>query len=227
MTPARLVLSSRSSVVRVKPRWRGVLHQYAFFASLLPVALLILAAPTPKAALAAAIYGTSLAALLGTSALYHRVTWTPRARLWMGKLDLAMIFLLIAGSYTPVALLGLHPPLSTVVLWLIWGAAAGGIALKLAWTYPPKWASAVVYVAMGLLGAFFLPEIARSLGPVAVGLLVAGGVIYILGAAVYALQRPDPFPAVFGYHEIFHALVVVAATVHYVAVACYVLPLTA
>jgi len=226
MTPARPP-APIPSTVRVKPRWRGVLHQYAFFASLLPVGLLVLAAPTTKAALAAAIYGTSLAALLGTSALYHRVTWTPRARLWMGKLDLAMIFLLIAGSYTPVALLGLRPPLSSVVLSLIWGAAAGGIALKLAWTHPPKWASAVVYVAMGLLGAFFLPEISRSLGPVAVAWLVAGGVVYILGATVYALQRPDPLPAVFGYHEIFHALVVVAAAIHYVAVAVYVLPVTA
>jgi len=142
----------------------------------------------------------------------------------MGKLDLAMIFLLIAGSYTPVALLALPAPLSTVVLWLMWGAAVAGIALKVAWTYPPKWASSLVYVGMGLLGAVFLPEIARSIGGIAVGLLVAGGIVYILGAIVYALQRPDPFPAVFGYHEIFHALVVVAATIHYVAVAVYVLP---
>src|SRR5512139_2629756 len=115
---------------RAKPRWRGVLHQYAFFASIVPVVLLVLAAPTTKASVAAAIYGTSLAALLGTSALYHRVTWSPRARLWMGKLDLAMIFFLIAGSYTPIALLALHPPLSTVVLWLVWGAAVAGIVLK-------------------------------------------------------------------------------------------------
>src|SRR5512139_782863 len=115
---------------RVKPRWRGVLHQYSFFASIPPVVLMILAAPTAKAELAAAIYGGSLAALLGTSALYHRVTWSPRARLWMGKLDLAMIFLLIAGSYTPVALLALRPPVSTVVLWLVWGAAVAGIVLK-------------------------------------------------------------------------------------------------
>jgi hemolysin III len=145
----------------------------------------------------------------------------------MGKLDLAMIFLLIAGSYTPVALLALRPPLSTVVLWLVWGAAAAGIVLKLAWTSPPKWASAVVYVAMGSIGAFFLPEVARSVGAAAVALFVAGGVLYILGALVYALQRPDPMPAVFGYHEIFHALVVVAAAVHFVAVAAYLLPATA
>jgi hemolysin III len=216
-----------SPVSRVKPSWRGVLHQYAFFASIAPVVLLVLAAPTPKASVAVGIYGASLAALLGTSALYHRVTWSPRARRWMGKLDLAMIFLLIAGSYTPVALLALRPPLSTVVLWLVWGAAVAGIVLKLVWTSPPKWASASVYVAMGLLGAFFLPEIARSVGVGAVALLVAGGLLYILGALVYALQRPDPLPAVFGYHEIFHALVVVAAAVHYVAVAVYVLPVTA
>jgi hemolysin III len=211
---------------RVKPRWRGVLHQYSFFASIPPVVLLILAAPTTKASIAAAIYGASLAALLGTSALYHRVTWSPRARLWMGKLDLAMIFLLIAGSYTPVAVLALHPPVSTMVLWLIWGAAVAGIVLKLAWSSPPKWASALVYVTMGSLGVFFLPEIAHSIGAVAVTLLAAGGAIYILGALVYALQRPDPLPAVFGYHEIFHALVVVAAAIHYVAVAVYVLPVT-
>jgi hemolysin III len=209
---------------RVKPRWRGVLHQYAFFASILPAVLLVGAAPSPKAAVAAAIYGASLAALLGTSALYHRATWSPRARLWMGKLDLAMIFFLIAGSYTPVALLALHPPSSTVVLWLVWGAAAAGIVLKVSWMSPPKWASAAVYVAMGSFGAFFLPEIARAVGLTAVTLLVVGGVLYICGAVIYARQRPDPFPAVFGYHEIFHALVVVAATVHYVAIAVYVLP---
>jgi hemolysin III len=215
------------SGMRVKPRWRGVLHQYAFFASLLPVSLLVLAAPTTRASVAAAIYGTTLAALLGTSALYHRVTWSPRARLWMGKLDLAMIFLLIAGSYTPVALLALHPPLSTLVLWLIWGAAAAGIVLKVVWSHPPKWASSLVYVTMGLVGAFFLPEIGRAVGGVAVALLVAGGIVYIVGALVYALQRPDPLPAVFGYHEIFHALVVVAAALHYIAVAVYVVPATA
>lgn len=212
---------------RVKPRWRGVLHQYAFFASILPVALLIAAAPSTRASVAAAIYGTSLAALLGTSALYHRVTWSPRARLWMGKLDLAMIFFLIAGSYTPVALLALRPPVATIVLWLVWGAAAAGVMLKLAWTYPPKWASALVYVTMGMLGAFFLPDVARSIGAVAVTLLIVGGVVYIAGALVYAVQRPDPLPAVFGYHEIFHALVVVAAVIHYVAVALYVLPAAA
>jgi hemolysin III len=211
---------------RVKPRWRGFLHQYAFFASLPPLALLIVAAPTAKAATAAAIYGASLAALLGTSALYHRVTWSPRARFWMGKLDLAMIFFLIAGSYTPVALLALRPPTSTVVMWTVWCAAAAGIVLKLLWSSSPKWASALVYVTLGSLGVIFLPQLSDSLGAAAVVWFAAGGALYIIGALVYAMQRPDPLPTVFGYHEIFHALVVVAAAMHYVALAVYVLPAT-
>jgi len=212
---------------RVKPRWRGVLHQYAFFASLLAGPALVLGARTPRAMAAAAVYGLSLSALLGASALYHRVTWTPRARFWMARLDLAMIFLLIAGSYTPIALLVLRPPLGTAVLWGVWIAAAAGILLKILWTNPTKPATAVVYVAMGSFGAFLMPAIAHTAGLAPVSLLAAGGVLYIVGAAVYAFQRPDPLPAVFGYHEIFHALVVVAAALHYIAMAAYVLPVGA
>lgn len=212
------------STVRQRPTWRGVLHQYAFFATIVPVLALIAAAPTPKAAIAAAIYGGSLAALLGTSALYHRIMWSPRARLWMGRLDLAMIFVLIGGSYTPIALLALEPRHAKVGLWLVWGAALAGIVVKLFWTHAPKWARSLIYVASGSIGAYFVPEITRSVGGVAMGLLALGGAIYILGAVVYALQRPDPLPNVFGYHEIFHALVVIAAAVHFVALAVYVVP---
>jgi hemolysin III len=190
MTPRSPALPT-APAPRVKPRWRGILHQYAFFASIAPVVLLVLAAPTAKASVAAAIYGASLAALLGTSALYHRVTWSPRARLWMGKLDLAMIFFLIAGSYTPIALLALRPPLSTVALWTVWGAAVAGIVLKLVWMSPPKWASSLVYVTMGSIGAFFLPEIARALGLAAVALFVAGGDLHRWCARVCA-AAPRP-----------------------------------
>lgn len=211
---------------RTKPTWRGVLHQYAFFGCLLPLAVLVFAAPTAKATAATAIYAASLAALLGTSALFHRVTWSPRARFWMSRLDFAMIFVLIAGSYTPVALLGLPPPVSTLVLWTVWCAAAAGIVLKIFWKHSPKWASSIVYVVIGSVGVLFLPEISRSLGIAAVVWFAAGGAVYILGAVVYATQRPDPLPSVFGYHEIFHALVVIAAAIHYVAVVVYVLPAT-
>ena len=215
--------ATETAYVRTKPRWRGVTHQYAFFASLLTGGFLVLVAPNARAAVAAAIYAGSLAALLGTSALYHRVTWSPRARFWMARLDLAMIFVLISGSYTPVAL-ALERPMATVVLWIAWGSAAAGIAVKVLWQAPPKWASAAVYVAVGSAGAFLMPEVTRSIGAGATTLLLAGGILYIAGAVVYALQRPDPSPAVFGYHEIFHAFVLAAATVHYVAMAVYLVP---
>jgi hemolysin III len=212
---------------RVKPRLRGVLHQYAFFASLIAGPALVFTATSQRAMVAAAIYGFSLSALLGASALYHRVTWTPRARYWMARLDLAMIFLMIAGSFTPIALLALQPPLGTQVLWGAWIIAAAGILLKILWRNPSKPATAIVYVTMGSLGAFLMPAIAHSAGLAPVSLLVAGGVLYIAGAAVYAFQRPDPLPAVFGYHEIFHSLVVAAAALHYIAIAGYVLRLNA
>lgn len=216
-----------SSPSRVKPRWRGVSHQYAFFASLIAGPVLVLTARTPRAMAAAAIYACSLSALLGASALYHRVTWSPAARYWMARLDLAMIFLLIAGSYTPIAMLVLTPPAGTAVLWCVWGAALGGIVLKILWENPAKWATSVVYVAMGSSGIFFIFEIGGTLGATPLLLLVGGGLIYIAGAVIYAMERPDPLPAVFGYHEIFHALVIVAATVHYIAMAAYVLPVRA
>jgi len=185
---------------------------------------MVKAAPTDRAAFAATIYGASLAALLGVSALYHRITWSPRARLWMGRLDLAMIYLLIAGSYTPIALLALEPPHSTLALALVWGGAAAGIVIKLFWTHAPKWVRSSIYVAIGSIGAWFAPEIGRSVGAPAMTLLAVGGFIYIAGAVIYAVQRPDPLPTIFGYHEIFHALVVVAAAVHFVAFAAYVVP---
>jgi len=138
-----------------------------------------------------------------------------------------MIFVLIAGSYTPIALLALEEPLASLVLWLAWGAAAAGIVLKLLWTDPPKWASSLVYVAMGSMGVFFLPALVESVGAPAMALYLIGGLLYIAGAAVYGLQRPDPLPASFGYHEIFHALVIVAASTHFAAVAIYLVPMAA
>jgi len=210
--------------MRVKPRLRGVSHQYAFFASLVAGPVLVLSAPTPKAAIAAAVYASSLSLLLGASALYHRVTWSARARFWMSRLDLAMIFFLIAGSYTPIATLVLDPPLGHVVLWIVWLSAAAGIVLKMLWRNPSKLATAIVYVSMSSMGVFLMPQIAHQAGAAPVSLLVGGGVLYIAGATIYACQRPDPFPTVFGYHEIFHALVIAAASTHYAAMLVYIVP---
>jgi len=216
---------STSIVARVKPRFRGQLHRYAFFVSLLPGLLLVLSAPTHRAAVVAGLYASSLAALLGTSALYHCVHWQPRARFWMARLDLAMIFVLIAGTYTPIAVLALEPPLSTIALTGMWVLAAAGSVLKIFWVNASKAASSCLYVAVGSIAVLFMPQVTASLGGSATALLVTGGALYIAGAVVYGLQRPDPLPEVFGYHEIFHGFVVAGAAVHFAVVALYVIPI--
>jgi hemolysin III len=207
-----------------RPRLRGVFHQYAFFASLITGAVLILVAPTRKATTAAAIYAASVSGLFGASALYHRISWRPATRRWMRRLDHSMIFVLIAGTYTPFALLVLHGTLATVVLVVVWGGALAGVFLKLAWVDAPKWLMAVIYVALGWVGAATAPQLVSDAGIGAVALLAAGGLLYTAGAVIYALRRPDPRPKVFGYHEIFHILVIVAAATHYAAIAGYALP---
>jgi hemolysin III len=211
---------------RVKPRLRGVIHGWAFPVSLLAGLLLIVfAANSGTERLALGIYALSLSALLGTSALYHRVNWTrPAARRWMRRLDHSMIFLLIAGTVTPFALLVLDGPLATALLIAVWGGAAAGTVVELIWIEAPKWVSAIVYVAVGMIGAVAFPAIIAEAGPLAGALILGGGALYIGGAVVYALGRPDPSPTVFGYHEVFHALVVAAAAAHYTAVALYAGP---
>jgi hemolysin III len=209
----------------LKPRLRGVSHQWAFFVSLVTGVALVLAAPSGRAALATTIYAVSVAGLFGASALYHRVSWASvAARRWMRRLDHSMIFFLIAGTYTPFALLALHGTLATAILVVVWSAAAAGIVLKLVWIDAPKTLVAIIYVALGWVAVAAFPELIARLGVTATALVAAGGVLYTVGAIIYAFQRPDPVPAVFGYHEIFHALVIVAAALQYAVVAFYVLP---
>lgn len=207
-----------------RPRLRGLVHQYAFFASLPALGVLLLASPTGRARFAGAVYGLSLVALFGVSALFHRVTWSPRARRWMARLDHATISILIAGSFTPFGLLVLSGTLATASLAIVWGGALAGILLHLFWIDVPKWLSALVYVGIGWSGIAAMPEVLSHVGLGPTVLLALGGGFYSLGAAVYALLRPDPIPAVFGYHEVYHALVVAAAVSHYAVVALFVLP---
>jgi hemolysin III len=212
------------ATARVKPRLRGVFHQYAFFVSLASGTLLVLLAATARAGIAVAVYAVSVSALFGVSALYHRVTWTVPARRRMRRLDHAMIFLLIAGTYTPVGLLVLQGTLATVVLAVVWAGAAAGIVLELAWTAAPKWLGGTVYLALGWVAVAAMPQLFARLGVAGGLLIVAGGLVYSAGAAVYALRRPDPVPAVFGYHEVFHLLVIAGVAAHFLAISLYALP---
>ena len=209
----------------IKPRLRGVSHQWAFFVSVATGVALVLAAPSGRATAAAAIYAVSVAGLFGASALYHRINWsTAGARRWMRRLDHSMIFLLIAGTYTPFAVLALDGPLATAILVVVWTAALGGIVLKLVWIDAPKWLIALIYVAIGWVALAAFPQLLEKLGVTATAMVAAGGLLYTAGAIVYARQRPDPVPTVFGYHEIFHALVILAAALQYAVVAFWVLP---
>jgi hemolysin III len=209
---------------RLKPRLRGVLHQWAFAVSLLAGVALVLEAGSARARVAVAVYALSVAALFGTSALYHRVNWrTLTARRWVRRLDHTMIFVLIAGTYTPFGLLVLPAPLGVVILIAVWSAALAGALFKLVWIDAPGWLGAATYVAIGWIALVALPELLDRLGVAAVGALALGGILYSVGAVIYAHKRPDPVPTVFGYHELFHLLVIVAAALQYAVVAFWVL----
>jgi len=208
-----------------KPRLRGVSHQWAFFVSVAIGAALVVLAPPGEGRLAALVYALSVTGLFGASALYHRVDWASlRARRWMRRLDHSMIFVLIAGTYTPFAVLVLDGTLATVILLVVWGGAVGGVVLKLVWIDAPKPLIAAVYVMLGWVAVAVFPQLLAEIGVGGTALVAAGGVLYTAGAVVYARQRPDPAPTVFGYHEVFHALVIAAAALQYAAVAFFALP---
>lgn len=204
-----------ASTVPAKPRLRGWFHEVAFFVSIpAGVALAVLAAGA-RARTATIIYAVSLTAVFGASAAYHRVDWSPKALRRMKRLDHSMIFVLIAGSYTPMCLLVLHGAWTVVMLSLVWTGAAVGIALKIIRIDGFHVLSGFLYIALGWVALFALPQMVGELSPAAIVLLAAGGILYTVGAIVLARHRPDPAPATFGYHEIWHALIVAAAACHY------------
>ncbi len=204
-----------------RPLLRGRLHQAGFVVAC-AVGAVFVSTLDGRRLVAAAVFAASAAAMLGASALYHRVTWSARARLWMRRVDHAGIYLLIAGTYTAVGLLAIHGSMQHVVLAVVWIGAGAAILVKLCWVASPKWLSAVLGLALGWVGIVAMPQIFRSAGPAAVALLAAGGLAYTVGAVVYARRKPDPLPAVFGYHEMFHALTLVALACQYVAIAFFV-----
>ena len=213
--------------IGAKPRLRGVWHTWAFFGSLAAGTALVASSSRVGAHGVALVYALSVCSLFGVSSLYHRVHWSPRWRAWMRRLDHTMIFVLIAGSYTPFACLAIEEASRGWVLVTVWATVGAALLINLAWQDAPKWIHAVLGIAAGLAGAATFPQILRGTGWACLTLLIIGGAFYVIGAVIYALKRPDPAPRVFGYHEIFHALVVLAAAVHYAAIALYVMPLAA
>lgn len=206
-----------------RPLLRGVLHQAAFAVSLVVGTLLIVGANGAPRHAAAAVFAGSVAACFGISALYHRVTWTARVRLWMRRLDHAGVYLLIVGTYTPVCLLVLDGAWRLGVLIAVCVGAGAGIAAKFVWVEAPNWVAALLGLALGWTGVVVLPQLATRLNPAAVALLGVGGLAYTAGAIIYARRRPDPLPAVFGYHELFHALTIVAVACQYIAIAFFII----
>ena len=199
----------------MKPRLRGRLHQVAFFVAVPAGVVLVSVAPTARARFAAAIYALSLAGLYGSSTLYHRLPWSPRSLRWMKRLDHSMIFVLIAGTYTPLALLVLHGPWRVATLSVVWGGAALGIVLKLVRIDGLHALTGALYIALGWMAVLAMPEIVRGISGPAVGLLFSGGVLYTAGAVVLARNRPNPIPSTYGYHEIWHTCVIAATACHY------------
>jgi len=209
----------------LKPRLRGVFHQWACAVSVPLGGVLVIVAADARARIALTAYAVSLVALFGVSALYHRINWRSlTARAWMRRLDHSMIFILIAGSYTPFAVLVLRGPLSIAILLAVWGGAILGVGFNLLWTNAPSWLRAALCILLGWVAVAALPQLGTAIGIGGLTLLGLGGVLYTLGAVVYAVKRPDPAPAVFGYHEIFHVIVIVAAALQYAVVAFWIVP---
>jgi hemolysin III len=202
-----------------KPRWRGVSHQIAFYVAVVCGLLLVATSSGERAMVATAIYATLLAGMLGVSATFHRIDWGPRAFTWWRRADHAMIFACIGGTYTPFCLLGLDPATGGKLLALSWTGAGLGMLRALLWPRAPRVITSALYVAVGWVVVGYFPEVHAALEPIAFALLIAGGVCFTVGAVVYLLRRPDPVPAVFGYHEVFHALILAGCACHFVAVA--------
>jgi len=218
------VAGSTSSTTGVKPRLRGTLHEWGFYIAIPLGIALGLAEQTTRGRVAASVFAATVVTMFGASALYHRVSWSASARPWLRRLDYAGIFGLIAGSYTPFGLLVLHGAWRISVLAIVWSGALAAIVLKFVWVGAPKWLGALLGLVLGWVGVAVFPQILAKTGLLASLLVLAGGLSYTLGAIVYAIRKPDPHPTIFGYHELFHALVLVAVGFQYAAVAFFVLP---
>jgi hemolysin III len=205
------------------PLLRGVSHQWAFWLALAAAVGLVALAPSGVARVAALIYGAGLCAMLAASALYHRWNGSPRVRSVLCRIDHIAIYVFVAASYTPVGLLVLDGTMRWVVLATVWAGCLGGVALSVAWITAPRLLFALTYLGIGWTLVIAFPRLLSELEVAPLVLFAAGGLLYSAGAVIYALQRPDPWPRTFGFHEIFHALVIAAAVTHFVAIAGWVI----
>jgi len=215
---------AETAVPLAKPRLRGVFHEWCFYAAIPLGVAFGLAAETTRGRIAASVFAAAVVAMFGASALYHRVTWNASLRPWLRRLDHAGVFGLIAGTYTPFGLLVLRGAWRISILAVVWSGVLAAILLRFLWVNAPKWLAALIGIALGWVGVIVYPQILARTGLTASLLVLAGGLSYTLGAIVYALRKPNPHPAIFGYHELFHALVVAAVCCQYAAVAFFVVP---
>jgi hemolysin III len=211
------------SVARLigKPRARGWIHVYSAIIAIFAGAALVAVSWAMKgtqAGLATLLYTFTIVAMFTVSAVYHRVNWTSTtARTWMKRADHSMIFIFIAGSYTPFALVALRNDGGWVLFWIVWGGALAGVALKMLWPSSPRWLGVPLYILLGWVAAFYIVPIMDHAGVAAMVLLIVGGALYSIGGVLYALGWPNPWPTTFGHHEFFHACTAVAAICHYIA----------
>jgi hemolysin III len=208
----------------LRPLLRGVSHAYAFWAALVAAVVLTALVPAGTPRVGAVVYGIGLCGLFAASGAYHRWPWDQRWRPLLRRIDHSTIFVFIAATYTPVALLVMHGTLRWAILVAVWAGAAGGVILSVAWITAPRVLSALCYLALGWVSLFAMPQMVHKLSVAPLVLLALGGVVYSLGALVYATKRPNPWPEVFGFHEVFHALVIAAATIQFIALAGWVFP---
>ncbi len=205
-------------IAAVKPKLRGWFHAGTFPLALVAGIVLICLARTPGAAVACSIFAVSSWLLFGVSGIYHRGSWGPKWRAVLRRLDHTNIFLIIAGTYTPLSVILLPHRQAALLLSLVWAGALIGIGMRVLWLGAPRWVYVPCYLALGWAAVFFLPEFLRYGGPVVLALVIAGGLLYSLGAVVYGLKRPDPAPRWFGFHEIFHLFTIAAFVCHYIAI---------
>ncbi|HEY8720696.1 PAQR family membrane homeostasis protein TrhA [Pengzhenrongella sp.] len=202
----------------VKPRLRGWIHAGMFPLVLAAVIVLVALSPTTAGKVSTGVFGLTSVLLFGVSAVYHRGTWSPRVTGVLRRVDHSNIFLIIAGTCTPLGVLLLPHETAKILLWIVWGGAIVGLIARVIWLGAPRWVYTPLYPALGCVNLFFLPQFAASGGAVIVWLVCGGGAAYIAGAVVYAMKRPNPSPRWFGFHEVFHALTVVGFTCNYIAV---------